>query len=55
MKMCDADKLRDDYQHRAENRDRARRRRAAFMNPRYHLHFRLDARRRILAPIERAA
>ena len=37
MKMCSTDRLRDEQQRRAENRDRARGCRAAPMNPGYHL------------------
>ena len=36
MKMCRANRLRHEYQRRAENRDRARRRSAAFAKPRGH-------------------
>jgi len=36
MKMSRANRLRHEYQHRAEDRDRARRHSAAFVNPEGH-------------------
>ena len=47
MKMSDANQLRDKDQRRAENRDCARARPAASMNPGYHRIFRPNNWRRI--------